>query len=73
MFKKPVCPHCRAIYDYKEINNQRNNEKIKVLVNNTVIKSDNETENFKNGYYVNDGKVYIYIENDLCYAKYIGL
>ena len=31
----------------------RNNEKIKVLVNNTVIKSDNETENFKNGYYVN--------------------
>ena len=51
----------------------RNNEKIKVLVNNTVIKSDNETENFKNGYYVNDGKVYIYIENDLCYAKYIGL
>ena len=51
----------------------RNNEKIKVLVNNTVIKSDNETENFKNGYYVNDGKVYIYLENDLCYAKYIGL
>ena len=44
-----------------------------VLVNNTVIKSDNETENFKNGYYVNDGKVYIYLENDLCYAKYIGL
>lgn len=29
MFKKPVCPHCRAIYDYKEINNQKNNEKIK--------------------------------------------
>lgn len=28
MFKKPVCPHCRAIYDYKEINNQKNNEKI---------------------------------------------
>ncbi len=51
----------------------RNNEKIKVLVNNTVIKSDNETENFKNGYYVNGGKVYIYLENDLCYAKYIGL
>ena len=51
----------------------RNNEKIKVLVNNTVIKSDNETENFKNGYYENDGKVYIYLENDLCYAKYIGL
>lgn len=51
----------------------RNNEKIKVLVNNTIIKSDSETENFKNGYYVNDGKVYIYLENDLCYAKYIGL
>ena len=51
----------------------RNKEKIKVLVNNTVTKSDNETENFKNGYYVNDGKVYIYLENDLCYAKYIGL
>ncbi len=51
----------------------RNSEKIKVLVNNTVIKSDNETENFKNGYYVNGGKVYIYLENDLCYAKYIGL
>ena len=50
-----------------------NKEKIKVLVNNTVTKSDNETENFKNGYYVNDGKVYIYLENDLCYAKYIGL
>lgn len=29
MFKKPVCPHCKAIYDYKEINNQKNNEKIK--------------------------------------------
>lgn len=29
MFKKPVCPHCRAIYDYKDINNQKNNEKIK--------------------------------------------
>lgn len=29
MCKKPVCPHCRAIYDYKEINNQKNNEKIK--------------------------------------------
>ena len=29
MFKKPVCPHCRAIYDYSEINNQRNNEEIK--------------------------------------------
>ena len=29
MFKKPVCPHCRAIYDYNEIKNQRNNEEIK--------------------------------------------
>ena len=29
MFKKPVCPHCKAIYDYKEINNQKNNEKVK--------------------------------------------
>ncbi|MDD6645133.1 MAG: hypothetical protein PUE67_03655 [Oscillospiraceae bacterium] len=29
MFKKPVCPHCRAIYDYKEINNQKNNEEVK--------------------------------------------
>ncbi|MGN1131282.1 MAG: hypothetical protein ACI4RL_00130 [Ruminococcus sp.] len=29
MLKKPVCPHCRAIYEYSEINNQRNNEEIK--------------------------------------------
>lgn len=29
MLKKPVCPHCRAIYEYSEINNQKNNEEIK--------------------------------------------
>ena len=29
MFKKPVCPYCRAIYEYREINNQKNNEEIK--------------------------------------------
>lgn len=25
MFKKPVCPHCGAIYDHKEISKQKNN------------------------------------------------
>lgn len=29
MFKKPVCPHCRAIYDRKEINEQRDKQIIK--------------------------------------------
>ena len=29
MFKKTVCPYCSAIYEYREIKNQRNNEEIK--------------------------------------------
>jgi len=49
------------------------NVKRKVLVNNTITKSKSETENFDNGYYVNEGNVYIYVENDVCYATYIGL
>ncbi|MBQ9673326.1 MAG: hypothetical protein IJV39_01735 [Ruminococcus sp.] len=28
MLKKPVCPHCKAIYDYKEIKSQKNNSKV---------------------------------------------
>jgi NAD-dependent SIR2 family protein deacetylase len=26
MLKKPTCPYCRAIYTYKEIENQKNNQ-----------------------------------------------
>ena len=44
----------------------------KELVNNTIEKSKNENDNFTNGYYVNNGKVCIYIEDNLSYAKYIG-
>lgn len=29
MMKKPLCPHCRAIYTYREIQEQKNKEIIK--------------------------------------------
>lgn len=50
----------------------KNGQEVKVLVNNTIEKSKNESDNFTNGYYVNNGKVCIYIEDNLSYAKYIG-
>lgn len=50
----------------------KNGQEVKVLVNNTIEKSKNENDNFTNGYYVNNGKVCIYIEDNLSYAKYIG-
>lgn len=46
-----------------------NNEK--VLINKTINKVENENENYLNGYYVNQKKVLIYIEDNLVYAKYM--
>ena len=45
-------------------------EKYKVITNKTVDKSNNEEENFKNGYYVNNYNIFIYVENDVVYTKY---
>lgn len=28
MFKKPLCPYCRAIYDVKDIKNQVHNQRV---------------------------------------------
>ena len=58
--------------NYNDVNNY------KVIVNKTVNKADvvvpaDEEVNFKNGYYVNRVKVYIYVENDITYAKYSGI
>lgn len=58
--------------NYNDVNNY------KVIVNKTVNKTDavvpaDEEVNFKNGYYVNRVKVYIYVENDITYAKYSGI
>ena len=39
----------------------------------TVLNDERITNILTVDNYVNDGKVYIYLENDLCYAKYIGL
>ncbi len=50
----------------------------KVIVNKTIDKAkvivpSDEEVNFENGYYVNRVKVYIYVENDIVYAKYSGI
>lgn len=50
---------------------KRDNKEIKVIINQTVDKSNNENDNFNNGYYVNEKNVYIYIENNVCYSKYV--
>lgn len=52
--------------------NYNDDDNYKVVINKTVTKSDNEDENFTNGYYVNKYKVAIYIENNIVYAKYLG-
>ncbi len=51
--------------------NYNGDDNFKVVINKTVNKSDNESENFTNGYYVNNYKIAIYIENDVVYAKYL--
>lgn len=43
----------------------------KVIINYTVEKTDNESDNFNSGYYVNEKDVYIYIEDNICYSKYV--
>ncbi len=60
----------RGYLNTKDYINYKGTEKFKVVVNKTVDKSDNEDENFENGYYVNNNKVGIYIENDITYARY---
>ena len=50
----------------------------KVIVNKTIDKAKvivpaDEEVNFESGYYVNRVKVYIYVENDIVYAKYSGI
>lgn len=49
-----------------------NSEQRKVIINSTIAKSNNETDNLNSGYYVNNEKVYIYIDNNIAYAKYMG-
>lgn len=56
----------------KERINYNGDKNYKVMVNPTVEKKDSDQENFVNGYYVNEKKVYIYIENGVVYAKYMG-
>lgn len=43
----------------------------KVITNPNIEKDENDDVNFENGYYVNRNEVYIYIENNIAYAKYI--
>ena len=50
----------------KYISTKEYNEDKKVIINKTIEKGET-------GYYVNYAKVYIYVENDVCYATYIGL
>ena len=38
MLKRPICPYCKAIYDRKEINSQKNNQ---------IIKCHNCKKNFR--------------------------
>ena len=50
----------------------------KVIINKTVDKESvtvpsDEEKNFANGYYVNNAKIYIYVEKDIVYTKYAGL
>lgn len=50
----------------------------RVIVNKTIDKAKvivpaDEEANFESGYYVNRVKVYIYVENDIVYAKYSGI
>ena len=49
-----------------------NGDKIKVVINPTIKKDENTNTNFNNGYYVNEKEVYIYVDNDTVYAKYMG-
>lgn len=56
----------------KERINFNEDKNYKVVINYTIEKENSEQDNFKNGYYVNEKKVYIYIENGVVYAKYMG-
>lgn len=56
----------------KERINYDDNKNYKVIINPTVEKNDSDEENFENGYYVNRNYVYIYIENGVVYAEYMG-
>lgn len=49
-----------------------NGNTVKVVINPTVEKEESATKNFTNGYYVNEKYVYIYVINDIVYAKYMG-
>ena len=48
------------------------------IINKTIDKAQvtvpsDEEKNFVSGYYANREKVYVYVENDVVYAKYSGI
>lgn len=45
---------------------------MKVVINPTIEKDESTNINFNNGYYVNEKMIYIYVINDIVYAKYMG-
>lgn len=58
--------------EYNEVKNY------KVIINKTIDKAQvtvpsDEEKNFVSGYYANREKVYVYVENDVVYAKYSGI
>lgn len=58
--------------EYNEVKNY------KVIINKTIDKAQvtvpsDEEKNFVSGYYANREKVYVYVENDIVYAKYSGI
>lgn len=56
----------------KERINFNEDKNYKVIINYTIEKVSSEQKNFENGYYVNEKKIYIYIENGVVYAEYMG-
>ena len=62
----------RGYLNSKNYISYNDDDKYKVIVNKTIEKSAEEDDNFQNGYYVNNYKVAIYIENNIVYAKYLN-
>lgn len=62
----------RGYLNSKDYISYNGDDKYKVIINKTIDKSDDEDENFQNGYYVNNYKIAIYIENNIVYAKYLN-
>ena len=60
----------RGYIKTKEVSVQN---KEKVLIDYTKTKYETDSENYEEGYYVNNKKVCIYIDDNSVYAKYLGL